>query len=186
MHRAYATNLIILCIAIVCSGCTSYASKPIIIERTGSEKKEIISSFTYKVNSPWRNSRFKKSAYEATKKNIPNAAHNKSEITTSSRPDLVIEISEFRSGGACGQDYLTGLSLGLIPSWCTRPILFKFDFVLNKNHEFCRQKTYSISSTTFAHIILIPFATLNAEDQPLTLYQAALRDFIHEDQCANP
>ena len=185
MHRARTASLVILSIAMAFSGCTSYASKPIISERAESGKK-IISSFTYEVKSPWKNSRFEKNAYEATKKIIPNAKHNSIETETSTRPELEIKISEFSSGGACGQDYLTGLSLGLIPSWCTRPRLLNFHFVLNSSHGVCRQKTYTISSTTYSHIFLIPFTTFNPKDEPLTIYQAALKNFLNEDQCATP
>jgi hypothetical protein len=167
-----------------CSGCTLYASKPIISEYIEPDRTKIISSFTYEIKSPWENSRFKKSAYEATKKIIPNAKNSIAKPTALNRPELEIIISEYSSGGACTQEYLTGLSLGLIPSWCTRHELFNFHFILNNNHGFCRQKYYSISSTTFSHILLVPFAIFNAEDQPLTLYQAALKDFLHDEQCA--
>ncbi|MGY2438203.1 hypothetical protein [Pseudomonas sp. SDO52101_S400] len=129
-----------------------------------------------------KTSRFGKDAYAATQKAIPNAKDLSSRLTDSPLPSLEIKISEFPFGGACGQEYLTGLSLGLIPSWCTRPNLLKFSFTLNNDHGFCRQKAYSISSTSFSHIILIPFAMVEADNPPLTIYQAALKDFLQRAQ----
>jgi hypothetical protein len=79
---------------------------------------------------------------------------------------------------------LTGLSFGLIPSWCTRPDLYKFDFTLNKDNGFCRQRTYSVSATTVSHLVMIPFALFEPEKRPLAIYQASLKDFLQADQCS--
>lgn len=184
MRRLIANGFVFVSMAILCSGCTSYSSQPTINESAEPEKTEIISSFSYAINSPWKDSRFGKDAYAATLKVIPDAQDTGSSPAGPTLPALEIKISEFSSGGACGQDYLTGLSLGLIPSWCTRTNLFKFDFILNKDQRFCRQKTYSINSTSFLHLTMIPFALFNMDNQPLTLYQAALIDFLVIGRCA--
>jgi len=183
MHRLIANGFIIVSIAALCSGCTSYASTPAINEHVETETTETISSYSYEMDSPSKNSRFGKDAYAATQKAIPNAKDLSSRLKGSPVPTLEIKISEFPFGGACGQEYLTGLSLGLIPSWCTRPNLFKFNFTLNNDHGLCRQKVYSISSTSFSHLILIPFAMVEADNPPLTIYQAALKDFLQRTQC---
>ncbi|KRP66723.1 hypothetical protein [Pseudomonas orientalis] len=184
MRRLKANGLVFVSIAIFCSGCTSYSSQPTIHEPAEPETQEIISSFSYAINSPWKNSRFGKGAYAATLKVVPDARDTGSSLAVPTLPALEIKISEFSSGGACGQDYLTGLSLGLIPSWCTRTNLFKYDFILNKDQRFCRQKTYTINSTSFSHLTLIPFALFNTDNQPFKLYQAALKDFLRIGQCA--
>lgn len=186
MRRPSANYLVGISIAIMCSGCTTYASDPKINERVEHKTLEVVSSFTYEVDAPWKNSRFAKRAYDATQHIIPKAQDNSSRLIASPLPAVEIKISESSSGGACAQEYLTGLSLGLIPSWCTRPNLFKFDFILNNHHGFCRRKTYSISSVTFSHLTVIPFALLSADNQPLTIYQAALKDFLQQDQCTTP
>lgn len=183
MRHLIINSLVVICLAMVGSGCTTYTSTPPINEHLEPKTKEAISHFTYETNSPWKNSRLGKSAYEATRKIIPNAQDNSSKLTSSLTPELKIKISEYSFGGACTQDYLTGLSLGLIPSWCTRPDLFTFDFTLNNNHGVCRQKTYSISATSFSHLTAIPFALLSSENQPSTIYQSALIDFLQEGQC---
>lgn len=183
MRHLIINSLVVVSFGMVGSGCTSYTSTPPINEHFEPKTKETTSSFTYKIDSPWKDSRFGKNAYEVTQKIIPNAQDNSSKLVPPLTPELEIKISEFSSGGACAQDYLTGLSLGLIPSWCTRPNLFRFEFTLNNSHGFCRQKTYAISSMTFSHLTVIPFALLNTENKPLTIYQTALKNFLQEGQC---
>ena len=183
MLRARITGLVIISIVMACSGCTSYASKPEISERVKSGKIQTISSFTFEIDSPWGNSNFRKDAYKVTREIIPNAKDNSPDITAPKKPELEIKIYEFSSGGACTQEYLTGLSLGLIPSWCTRPKLFKFYFTLNNSNSFSREKIYSINSTTFSHLIAAPLSIFKTRDDPLFIYQTALNDFLHEEQC---
>ncbi|AZV26870.1 hypothetical protein CT157_12915 [Pseudomonas syringae] len=183
MHQRIANGLTVICIAILCSGCTSYTSQPTIDEHAGAGKAEIISSYSYEMDTPLKVSRFGKDTYAATQKAIPDAKDVSARPTNSPPPTLEIKVSEFPFGGACGQEYFTGLSFGLIPSWCTRENLFKFDFTLNSDHGFCRKKTYSIGSKSFAHLILVPFALFEAENRPLTIYQTALKDFLQESQC---
>ncbi|KPG96241.1 hypothetical protein [Pseudomonas sp. RIT-PI-r] len=184
MRRLIAHGCVVVSIAMLCSGCTSYATVPTINERAGNGTQEIISSFSYEIDSPWKNSRLGKDAYALTKNMIPNAQDLSSSPTASSRPALEIKISEFSLGGACTQEYLTGLSFGLIPSWCTRPDLFKFEFILNKENGVCRQKTYSVNATTVSHLVVIPFALSQPDKRPLTLDQASLKDFLQADQCS--
>ncbi|MCF5702499.1 hypothetical protein [Pseudomonas syringae] len=184
MRRLIAHGCVVVSVAMLCSGCTSYATVPTINEHAGTATQEIISSFSYEIDSPWKNSRLGKDAYALTKNMIPNAQDLSSSPTASSRPALEIKISEFSLGGACTQEYLTGLSFGLIPSWCTRPDLFKFDFILNKENGVCRQKTYSVNATTVSHLVMMPFALFEPENRPLGIYQASLKDFLQADQCS--
>ncbi|WP_095118903.1 hypothetical protein [Pseudomonas sp. Irchel s3f10] len=184
MRRLIAHGCVVVSVAMLCSGCTSYATVPTINEHAGTATQEIISSFSYEIDSPWKNSRLGKDAYALTKNMIPNAQDLSSRPTASSLPALEIKVSEFSLGGACTQEYLTGLSFGLIPSWCTRPDLFKFDFILNKDNGVCRQKTYSVNATTVSHLVVIPFALSQPDNRPLTLYQASLKDFLQADQCS--
>ncbi|QHC95866.1 MULTISPECIES: hypothetical protein [unclassified Pseudomonas] len=184
MRRLIAHGCVVVSIAMLCSGCTSYATVPTINEHAGTGTQEIISSFSYQIDSPWKNSRLGKDAYAQTKSMFPNAQDLSSRPAASRLPALEIKVSEFSLGGACTQEYLTGLSFGLIPSWCTRPDLFKFDFILNKENGVCRQKTYSVNATTVSHLVVIPFALSQPDNRPLTLYQASLKDFLQADQCS--
>ncbi|MGY1887880.1 hypothetical protein DMX02_03505 [Pseudomonas jessenii] len=184
MRRLITHGCVVVSVAMLCSGCTSYATVPTINEHAGTATQEIISSFSYEIDSPWKNSRLGKDAYALTKSMFPNAQDHSSSPVASSLPALEIKVSEFSLGGACTQEYLTGLSFGLIPSWCTRPDLFKFDFILNKENGVCRHKTYSVNATTVSHLVVIPFALSQPDNRPLTLYQASLKDFLQADQCS--
>ncbi|WP_312934100.1 hypothetical protein [Pseudomonas sp.] len=184
MYRWINAGLLGVAIATVCSGCASYSSEPPIGKPGEPADREHVASFTYEVNSPWKNSRFESDAYAATLKIIPEAQAIGSNRATLPLPTLAINITQASSGGACGQDYLTGLSLGLIPTWCTRSGLYTFNFALSNAHGVCRQRTYSLSSTSYSHLTLIPFALFAANDQPLVLYQAALKSFLQNGQCS--
>ncbi|CAI8974313.1 DUF3558 domain-containing protein [Pseudomonas sp. IT-347P] len=184
MRRLIAHGCVVVSVAMLCSGCTSYATVPTINEHGGTGTQENISSFSYEIDSPFKGSRLGKDAYALTKSLIPQAQDHGAQHAASGLPALEIKISEFSMGGACVQDYLTGLSFGLIPSWCTRSNLYKFDFILNKDNGFCRQKTYSVSATTYSHLVMVPFALFEPANRPLTIYQTALKDFLQEDQCS--
>jgi hypothetical protein len=184
MRRLITHGCVVVIVAMLCSGCTSYATVPTINEHAVTATQEIISSFSYEIDSPWKNSRLGKDAYALTKSMFPNAQDHSSGPVASKLPALEIKVSEFSLGGACTQEYLTGLSFGLIPSWCTRPDLYKFDFTLNKDNGFCRQRTYSVSATTISHLVMIPFALFEPENRPLAIYQASLKDFLQADQCS--
>ena len=69
---------------------------------------------------------------------------------------LAIQVVNNGSGGACPQDFLTGLSLGLIPSWCTRERRFSFQFQLYENDRLCGSNDFSVNETMYGHLLLIP------------------------------
>lgn len=167
------------------TGCTSYEISPEINNTPPVEVQEI-SHFTHNIESPWKNTRFGKSTYDATTLLLPKAKDVSNTTMTSSGPILEIKILERSSGGACAQDYLTGLSLGLIPSTCTRHEIYKFNFVLANNGDVCSHKKYIVNSKTFSHILALPFTAFSDHDTPLTLYQSALTDFIGHSKCAAP
>lgn len=67
MRRLIAHGCVVVSIAMLCSGCTSYTTVPSINEHAGAAKQEIISSFSYEIDSPLKNSRLGKDAYALTK-----------------------------------------------------------------------------------------------------------------------
>jgi hypothetical protein len=74
------------------------------------------------------------------------------------------------------QDWLTGLSFGLIPSWKTQKDGYKYYF---ENVSMKREHSYSVDKKTFAHLILFPifwvtFITLDEMD----VYKKALINFL--------
>lgn len=186
MRQVRMIRLITVSAVLASVGCTSYVSKPPISSNSVAATQQPIHSFSYEIDSPLKNSRLAENAYEATKRIIPKAKESSSSALASSYPALQIKITERPFGGACSQEYLTGLSLGLIPSWCTRHGLYTYAFKLNNQHGLCRQKTYSINSTSAGHILLLPAAFMDTGQQPLDIYQAALKDFLSQDVCETP
>lgn len=160
VHRIIVNGLGFISVAILCSGCTSYSSQSTIKKHVELEDKEDIFNLTYEAHSPWKGSRFAQDACAATLKRIPCTQDTSSNLTALHHPKLELEVSEISAGGVCLQDYLTGLSLGLIPSWCARPNILKFNFVLSKERGFCRRKPYSISSTYFSRLLPLDCSVL--------------------------
>ena len=94
----------------------------------------------------------------------------------SDKSDFVakITISPYRS--ALGQEWLTGLSFGLIPSWGIRSSEYTYKFTnrVNSGHH-----SYSIDNVSFNHLILFPFfwVTFFTLDEQRA-YENALSNFI--------
>jgi hypothetical protein len=172
-------------ISLLCSGCVSYSSKPEISDHTNLKVESSIKTFTLEHQSQRNTGWLEKSLHEVTAKAIPSAQEMSSQAKSENKPDLTIKTFEFFTSEACAQDYLTGLSLGLIPSWCTRPIL-KVQFTLNHRDTPCQTNEYLISSTSISHITLIPFTAFNPSNQTIELYQATLKNFINYGKCTIP
>ncbi len=65
---------------------------------------------------------------------------------------LQITIEEVQQLSATGEEYLTGLSLGLIPSLSTRPAELRFNFVQGD-----RQTSFTVDEKRINHILVTPF-----------------------------
>ena len=169
-------------ISLLCSGCVSYSSKPEISDTTTLKAESRIKTFTLEHQSLRHTNWLEKSLHEATETAIPSAQDMSSQAKPKSKPDLTIKTLEFSTGEACAQEYLTGLSLGLIPSWCTRPIL-KVKLTLNHGNTPCQTNEYLISSTSISHITLVPFVVFNPSNQTIEIYQSILKDFISNKKC---
>ena len=94
----------------------------------------------------------------------------------SDKSDFVAKILITPYHSALAQEWLTGLSFGLIPSWGTRPSEYTYEFTnrLNSGHH-----SYSIDNVSFNHLILFPvfwvtFFTLDEQ----RAYENALNNFI--------
>ena len=86
---------------------------------------------------------------------------------------LLVKVTEQKLLSALPQEWLTGLSFGLIPSWGTRPEQWKFEF---QQGEYARK--YVVDDTRFNHIIAFPvfwisFPLMNIEKE----YVKALREY---------
>ncbi|MEX1664301.1 hypothetical protein [Zhongshania arctica] len=85
-----------------------------------------------------------------------------------------VKISPYHS--ALSQEWLTGLSFGLIPSWGTRPNEYTYTF---RNLENSASHKYSIDNVSFNHLVLFPvfwvtFLTLDETKE----FERALENFI--------
>ena len=74
------------------------------------------------------------------------------------------------------QDWLTGLSFGLIPSWGTLPGQYIYTFEDTKTKK---QHNYHIDKKSYAHLILFPvfWVTFITSDE-FSVYEKALTNFI--------
>lgn len=90
--------------------------------------------------------------------------------------NLKIRIVKSGYRGAAPQDWLTGLSFGLIPSWKTEEDAYNYFF---ESVSIKREYRYSVDQKTFAHLILFPifwvtFITLD----DMADYKKALTNFL--------
>lgn len=87
-----------------------------------------------------------------------------------------IRISISHQIGALPQEWLTGLSFGLIPSWGIRPGTFIYTF---ENTSRGRGYTYFIDKKSFSHILLFPIAWVTFINlNEMNIYKETLANFI--------
>ena len=89
---------------------------------------------------------------------------------------LEIHIKHLSQLSALPQEWLTGLSFGLIPSWGTRESEYTYSF---KEKSTGKSHTYMVDSKSYNHLILFPvfwvsFFTLNEK----RVYKNALTNFL--------
>ncbi|MGH8371333.1 MAG: hypothetical protein ACRETO_01210 [Gammaproteobacteria bacterium] len=90
--------------------------------------------------------------------------------------DFIISIKRQLYFSALPQEWLTGLSFGLIPSWGTRPEQYVYSF---KNKIDGKSHSYIVDVKSYNHIILFPVSwiTLITADEYRT-YKKALINFV--------
>ena len=90
--------------------------------------------------------------------------------------NFTIKVVRFRNISALPQEYLTGLSLGMVPSWGTREKVLEYSFIeasRNRSHDFY------IDEHTYNHIILFPIFWINFLTMDENrIYKEALANFI--------
>lgn len=89
---------------------------------------------------------------------------------------LSIEINEVGYYEPLEQEFLTGLSFGIIPSWGTRSGQFRFSFAQGN-----RTATYAVDDRRINHLIFLPvfwisFVYMDEE----TMFEKALDDFLRD------
>jgi hypothetical protein len=90
--------------------------------------------------------------------------------------NFVIDIKRQNYVSALPQEWLTGLSLGLIPSWGTRPAQYLYAFT---NKADGKSHSYTVDIKSYNHIILFPVFWISfiTADEYRT-YKKALINFV--------
>lgn len=90
--------------------------------------------------------------------------------------NLIINIERHHNNSALPQEWLTGLSFGLIPSWGTRPAQYTYSFTNKENEE---SHSYVVDQKSYNHLILFPvfWITFITADEYKT-YKEAIINFI--------
>lgn len=92
------------------------------------------------------------------------------------KASFIINVKIFPYHSALPQEWLTGLSFGLIPSWGTRQKEYTYAFT---NKVESTHQLYSIDNVSFSHIVLFPvfWITFWTPDE-LRAFEKALENFI--------
>ena len=141
-----------------------------------------ISSFTYtnsfgSVQSDESEIERLKSEYIASTKKVLNRdGCNPVYTTNESEANLKVRIERSLYLSALPQEWLTGLSLGLIPSWGTRRSQYIYTFI---DTETKTAKSYALDVTTYLHLFFI-FASLNSDNKSdeFRVYEKTLIKYI--------
>ena len=99
-----------------------------------------------------------------------------SQVNSENSANFTIQVERQMSISALPQEWLTGLSLGLIPSWGTRPKQFVYTFGDNTTGS---KHSYTIDQKSYNHLILFPFFWISffTADE-LNVFEETLNNFI--------
>ncbi len=147
-------------------------------QKAGGDKH--ISTFSIDIQLPqYLNS--KKQRYEtkyimATDEVLKGYCNDIRWVDVHNTPDLKITVNYAGYTGTPPQEWLTGLSFGIIPSWSTESNAFTYLFECNSVNN---AGAYNVDIKSYNHLALLPvswvmFFTLDEIDE----YQNALKDFM--------
>ncbi len=115
-----------------------------------------------------------KNAYiESTKRVLSNTGRSAVFTENESEANLKIRIEHTLYTSALPQEWLTGLSVGLIPSWGTRPNQYAYTF---KDTETKHEQSYSVDITTYNHLFLWPWIASSSEK--FCVYEKTLTEYL--------
>lgn len=139
--------------------CSTYKIQPEITD-CGAPPVSVIKTYNLVVSGTGYRNRFDLGLQEITESILLNSK-KRTTLTEDNVPGegmhLIIVANQKHHGGASVQEWLTGLSFGLIPSWTYRNDFYKFKYLLYLNGNIALNKEYSINRSDYGHITLLPF-----------------------------
>lgn len=176
--------LLTLMLIVTTSGCSSLE---IIPEPTACNNANTVKSYSLQLSDSFVSKHAYIEAVNKTKKIMSNSTLLDALPESTEEPHLHIKSfhNSPRGGGACAQEYLTGLTLGIIPSWCTREGIFQFAFEKYLKGEIVNKQEYVVDVTSYGHIILLPFGlmqmAITPNYRPLEEYEKALKSNMYNE-----
>jgi len=112
---------------------------------------------------------------ESTKKVFTSNGCTATYVITEGESNFKVRVERLRNISALPQEFLTGLSFGLIPSWGTRPSQYIYTFEDTKTKK---SNSYYIDERSYNHLILFPvfWVTFIMLDE-FSTYEKALTNF---------
>ena len=112
---------------------------------------------------------------ESTKKVLNKNGCTATYVITEGEANFKVRVERLRNISALPQEWLTGLSFGLIPSWGTRPSQYIYTF---DDTETKKQNIYYIDEKSYNHLILFPvfWVTFIMLDE-FNVYEKSLSNF---------
>ncbi|MBL4898852.1 MAG: hypothetical protein JKX76_04280 [Colwellia sp.] len=141
-------------------GCSTYTLQPQVV--SCEIKAEIkINSFRLNITGSGYSKEFDDELHSITKSILANSEESDTVLVGSPPPKgmhLIISVNQAGHSGAGAHEFLTALSLGLIPTWTTRDNFYEFSFILNNDGEVVKKSEYTVNRKDYGHIVLLPFA----------------------------
>lgn len=120
--------------------------------------------------------------YSERAEKIMESLHCKSvRLTEPMQNGLLINVQYGGHGGASPEDFITGLTLGIIPSRTTRNNMYIYSISDGAN-----SKDYSLDQVSYSHFVLFPFIWVNIlADSEYDHFGYVLADFIKHKELRN-
>lgn len=120
--------------------------------------------------------RLKSKYIESTKEVLNKKGCAATYVNSEGEANFKVRVKGLLNISALPQEWLTGLSFGLIPSWGTRPSEYIYTFEDTKTNKI---HTYYIDKKSYSHLILFPvfWVTFITLDE-FKIYEKALANFI--------
>lgn len=133
-------------------------------------------SYGSRAHNVERREALKEKYIKSTSSTLKDLGCNARHAANGAESNLNIRVTRRLQSSALPQEWLTGLSFGLIPSWGTKPDQFRFSFTDRDND---RTYAYRVDEKVYNHIFMFPvfwMSFFTADEQKA--YTNALSNFI--------